>query len=73
VSGVGDLDAIFTLNAVGSHIWHLIEAPTTVHALVEAIVRDFEVPRDRAERDALEFLHKLAVAGLIQPLPEPVR
>jgi Coenzyme PQQ synthesis protein D (PqqD) len=73
VNGVGDLDAIFTLNAVGSHIWQLIETPTTVAALVEAIVQEFDVPRERAEHDVPEFLDRLAEAGLIRALPEPVR
>lgn len=71
VGGVGDLDAIFTLNDVGSHIWRLIETPTTVHAIVEEIGREFDVPSDRAEHDVAEFLDKLAEAGLIRPLGEP--
>ena len=71
--GVGDLDAIFTLNDVGSHIWRLIEQPTTVDAIVGDVVRNFDVARERAEQDALEFLDRLADAGLIRPLGEPVR
>ena len=68
VGGVGDLDAIFTLNEVGSYIWRLTEQPTTVSALAEAIGRTFDVPSDRAELDVVEFLNKLAEAGLIRPL-----
>ena len=71
--GVGDLDAIFTLNDVGSHIWRLIEQPTTVDAIVGDVVRNFDVARERAEQDALEFLDRLADAGLIRRLAEPVR
>ena len=68
VGGVGDLDAIFTLNEVGSYIWRLTEQPTTVGAIVDAIGRAFDVPPDRAERDVVEFLVTLAEAGLLQPL-----
>ncbi|HEY7499279.1 MAG TPA: PqqD family protein [Vicinamibacterales bacterium] len=71
VGGVGDLDAIFTLNEVGSYIWRLTEPPTTVGAIVEAIGRAFDVPADRAERDVVEFLGTLAEAGLITPLSAP--
>ena len=71
VGGVGDLDAIFTLNDVGSYIWGLIENPTTVAAIVEEVGRTFEVAPDRAERDVVEFLDKLAEAGLIRPLGGP--
>ena len=72
VGGVGDLDAIFTLNDVASHIWTLVEQPTRVDAIVDSVVRTFDVPRDRAERDAIEFLDRLAEAGLIHPLTAPV-
>jgi hypothetical protein len=72
VSGVGDLDAIFTLNEVGSHIWHLIENPTTVQAIVESVLREFEVSADRAEHDVVEFLDRLAESGLIRPLASAV-
>ncbi len=71
VGGVGDLDAIFTLNDVGSHIWRLIDSPTTVQAIVEEIGREFDVSPDRAETDVVEFLDKLAEAALIRPLGEP--
>jgi hypothetical protein len=73
VGGVGDLDAIFTLNEVGSHIWRLIDGPITVHQIVEEIGRQFDVSPGQAERDVIEFLDKLAEAGLIRPLDEPSR
>ena len=71
VGGVGDLDAIFTLNEVGSYIWRLTDQPTTVNAIAEAVGRAFDVPADRAEQDVVEFLGQLAGAGLIRPLSEP--
>jgi Coenzyme PQQ synthesis protein D (PqqD) len=72
VSGVGDLDAIFTLNEVGAHIWTLLDKPTQVDAIVADVVRTFDVTPDVAERDTLEFLDKLADAGLIAPLRSAV-
>jgi hypothetical protein len=71
VGGVGDLDAIFTLNEVGSLVWQLTDPPTTVHAIVEEVARTFDVPPDQAERDVVEFLGKMVEAGLIRPLNEP--
>ena len=68
VGGVGDLDAIFTLNEVGSYIWRLIDTPTTVQAVTGAVARTFDVAETDAARDVVEFLDKLAAAGLIQPL-----
>ena len=71
VGGVGDLDAIFTLNEVGSYIWRLTDRPTTVDAIAAEVGRTFDVPADRAEQDVVEFLSKLAEAGLIRPIGEP--
>jgi hypothetical protein len=71
VSGVGDLDAIFTLNETASRIWTLVEQPTTVQTIVEDVVRAFDVAPDRAARDVAEFLDRLADAGLIR-MTEPV-
>ena len=68
VGGVGDLDAIFTLNDVGSYIWRLIETPTTVQAITDAVAGTFEVAEPDAARDVVEFLDKLAAAGLIETL-----
>jgi hypothetical protein len=68
VGGVGDLHAIFTLNEVGSYIWRLIDTPTTVQAVTDAVARTFDVAETDAARDVVEFLDKLAAARLIQPL-----
>jgi hypothetical protein len=72
VSGVGDLDAIFTLNETATRIWTLLEQPATVQGIVDDIVRTFDVTPDRAGRDVAEFLDRLAGAGLIR-MTEPVR
>ena len=71
VGGVGELDTIFTLNQVGSHIWELIQAPTTVQAIVDSVTRTFDGPAAHIERDVVEFLEQLAAAGLIAPLDHP--
>jgi hypothetical protein len=68
VGGVGELDTIFTLNEVGSHIWGLLEAPIAVHAIVEEVARTFDAPASDVERDVVEFLEHLATAGLVAPL-----
>ena len=35
--GVGDLDAIYTLNGVAARIWQLLEEPTTAERIVRSI------------------------------------
>jgi plasmid stabilization system protein ParE len=63
-----DLESIFTLNAVGSRIWELLEGPVAMPRLVETIEREFDVSPGDAARDVAEFLESLRAAGLIAPV-----
>ena len=65
VGGVGDLDAIYTLNEVAAHIWKIVDAPTSVDHIVEEVCREFDVPADHASHDVVAFLDALESAGLI--------
>jgi hypothetical protein len=56
----------YGLNAIGSHLWRLIQTPQTVMELCQAIVEAYEVTPDRCERDVLALLQELADAGLIE-------
>ncbi len=60
-----DLESIFTLNAVGSRIWELLECPAAPPRLVATIVREFDVLPAEAARDVSEFLDALRAAGLV--------
>ena len=68
VRATADLESIFTLNAVGSRIWELLERPVAPSQLVATIAREFDVSPDDAARDVAEFLDSLRAAGLIAPL-----
>src|SRR3954451_15240761 len=68
--GVGDLDAIFTLNAVGATIWKLIDGATPVERLAGAVSAVYEVTPDDAARDVGEFVKLLTDKGLLVRAPE---
>jgi Coenzyme PQQ synthesis protein D (PqqD) len=63
--GVGDLDAIFTLNSVGATIWRLIDGATPAEGLAAAVAREYEVSEATARGDVGEFLQLLQAKGLI--------
>jgi hypothetical protein len=63
---VGDLNSIFTLNEVGALIWELIGARASGRHIIDAMSKEFDVPRAEAERDALEFIASLEAAGLVE-------
>ena len=63
---VGDLDSIYTLNELGTFIWHQLEAGPTIRQLVDSVAREYDVEASEAERDVSEFLDSLEAAGLIR-------
>jgi hypothetical protein len=67
---VADLESVYVLNEVGSCIWGLLRAPTTVDRIAEAVAREFAVSLEGAAGDVSEFLESLDSRGLIQHLAE---
>jgi len=65
---VGDLEAIFTLNEVGSLIWSLLDGRHTGAEMAAAVADEYDVDPAAARADTLEFLRGLAEAGLIRPI-----
>jgi hypothetical protein len=68
--GVGDLNAVFTLNAVGATIWKLIDGATPLERLATAVAAEYDVTPDDAARDVGEFVQLLIDKGLLVPGPE---
>ena len=65
-SQVGDLDAIYTLNEVGSRIWALLEDLTPVTRIAETVAAEFDVAPGEATKDVVGFLASLEAKGLIR-------
>ncbi len=63
---MGDLESIYNLNEVGSVIWELLDGRTTVGGMIDEVCLRFDVDREQAERDTLEFLAGLETAGLVE-------
>lgn len=53
------------LNAVGSRVWELIDGRRDVEQIVDVLVGEFAVERERARADVEFFLHALADRGLV--------
>ena len=63
--GVGDLDSIFTFNAVGTRLWTLLAESRTEAELAEFVAQHFAVSAETAQRDVQLFLRELQEAGLL--------
>lgn len=64
--GVGNLNSLYTLNAVGSVLWDYLAEGHTVGELVLRVCEEFEVSEEMARKDIQEFLDSLVEEQLIQ-------
>lgn len=67
---VGDLDAIYTLNEVGSTIWALLDGQNSLDKIATAICDQYRVSPEEAHQDVVELIDSLQAAGLIHPCEE---
>lgn len=56
----------YGLDRIGAFIWHSIEKPNKVSAIVDAVFDNYEVTRESCEEDVLAFLRELSDAGLVR-------
>lgn len=55
----------FSLDPIGTDIWHRLEAPLTLDALTAALGESYEAPTATIARDVSEWLTIMAGRGLI--------
>ena len=70
--GARDLNSIYVLNELGTHIWELIDGQSSIHRMIEEICKAYDVGQEEAEQDAIEFLNSLEVRGLIRSISRTV-
>jgi hypothetical protein len=56
---IADMDSVYTLNETGAFLWELIDGKKCINDLVEALVAEYNVDRDNAEKDVFEFLDNM--------------
>lgn len=66
--GVGDLDSIYSLNALGAELWELLEKEMTADDMTRWVVDQYEVTYERAQTDIGDFLKELLAMGLVFPV-----
>ncbi len=65
-SGVGDLNALYTLNQVGSVLWDFMKEGHTVEEMVGRVCDEFEVTSSQAQSDIRNFLDEMLAEKLVQ-------
>ena len=64
------LNGLITLNELGWFIFKTLETEQTFDSLTDAITAEYDVEREVARADALEFLQQLDKVGALEGAPE---
>jgi len=56
----------YGLDPVGAYIWSLMQRPTNVRELRDAMLKKYEVDEQRCERELLDLLQTMRSEGLIE-------
>lgn len=61
-----DFNGMVNLNETGAFLWKRLQEDTTKEALVDAIVKEYDVAGDVALKDVEAYLNTLQESGLIE-------
>jgi len=61
-----DRGVYYGLDEVGARIWKMVQEPTSVTAICDAIVEEFDVESDRCEQDVISLLVDLRKESLVE-------
>lgn len=61
-----NFNGMLTLNESGAMLWNLLQQTEDEASLVNAMLDEYDVPRDQLQADVDEFLKKLSDAGCIE-------
>ncbi len=56
----------YGLNQGGAWIWSKLQEPITIQKLLDTILEEYEVDRQRCQEDLLRFLKELAARDLLE-------
>ena len=62
---VYEANGLFVLNELGSFIWDLLPQAQSAEAVLEAVLAEYEVDRETAKKDIVEFFSKLEQLGIL--------
>jgi len=56
----------YGLDPVGAYVWSLMQRPTSVRELRDAMLKKYEVDEQRCERELLDLLQMMRREGLVE-------
>ena len=59
-NNIADMNSVYTLNETGAFIWEQIDGKKSVAEIIEAVISEYEISPEEAERDMMEFIENLS-------------
>ncbi len=56
----------FAIAGTGQRVWDCLAEPASIGQIVDRLVREYEVERDRCEADVIAFVTELMASGLTE-------
>jgi coenzyme PQQ biosynthesis protein PqqD len=53
------------LNEVGSRVWESIDGQRTLAQILDAVMAEFDAPREQVTADVMEFIDALKAQGMV--------
>ncbi len=60
-----DSGEVIHLNEVAAEIWRMIDGQRKISEIIDLIQKDFDVGREQAEKDTIEFIKSLSDINLV--------
>lgn len=61
-----NFNSVMTLNETGKFLWEKLTADTTKEALIDALLSEYDVDKETAERDVSAFIEKLKINDILE-------
>lgn len=61
-----NFNSVMTLNESGKFLWEKLTADTTKEALIDALLSEYDVDKETAERDVSAFIEKLKINNILE-------
>lgn len=61
-----DFNGVITLNETGAFLWNKMNRDITEEELAEALMNEYEIDKDSADKDISRFINKLKEADILE-------
>ncbi len=65
-----DFNGMITLNEVGAFLWERLNEGATTGQLCDAVIETYDISREQANKDILDFMNRLSEADLLEEMQE---